>query len=124
MEPSGAFIENGSMKAIRKILLVLIVLEFLSGSAPFSLAFQQLAVVYREPACSYFIAEGRDGTFRIFEWRDGYDPQPGELMLGKLQPAGYSEIYYPDPDRKGAVRLVSTHDTRGKALQRYYDYCH
>ncbi len=111
------------MKRTVQILIVLIFVQFLSASTPVEFSFRQLMVVYREPACSYFIAEGGDGYFRIFEWRDGYDPQPGAMMLGKLQSAGYADIYYPLADRKGAVRLVSSHESWARAVQSYFNYC-
>lgn len=80
-------------------------------------------IVYREPGCPYFIAEGPNYYYLIMEWRDGYDPVPGQIVLGDFRNIGYSDAYYPEPDRKGAVYVEATSLSRTEAIVRYYKIC-
>ncbi len=79
-------------------------------------------VVYREPGCSYFIAQEAYGGYYILEWNDGYDPQPGDILLGNLSSV-FADIYYPLPDRKGSVLVEHRYDSKGEAIREYYKYC-
>ncbi|MEN6465845.1 MAG: hypothetical protein ABFD62_11750 [Syntrophaceae bacterium] len=80
-------------------------------------------VVYREPGCTYFIAEGPNYYYLIMEWRDGYDPIPGEILLGDFKNVGYSDAYYPEADRKGAVYVEANSLSRSEAIVKYYKIC-
>lgn len=108
-----------SVKIARAIFPVLAGIIMLSGSYDYGI---RTVVVYREIGCSHFIAEGPNARYYIIEWRDGYDPGLGDIMLGDLK-SGYADVYYPLSDQRGSVYVDYVYEKRGDAIRKYYEYC-
>jgi len=119
-------INSSAVFPMKKILLPAAIAAFLMA-ASFALFAgdypTRAVVVYREPGCAYFIAEGPNYYYLIMEWRDGYDPVPGEILLGDFRNTGYSDAYYPEADRKGSVYVEALSLSRSEAIVKYYRIC-
>ena len=104
---------------------ILVLASALLGTSLFSYTVDfptRAVVVYRVPGCTHFIAEGPN-QFLIMEWRDGYDPVQGDILLGDFKNTGYADAYYPVPDVKGAVRVCAAYVSWGETIIQYYKVC-
>jgi hypothetical protein len=110
-------------RLLQCVIVIVLLLGSVYSACPYSDYFTtRLVVVYRAPGCTHFIAEGPN-YYSIMEWRDGYDPAPGDILLGDFKNTGYTDAYYPVPDGKGAVRVCSGYLSWGEAITKYYKIC-
>ncbi len=108
------------MKTLCKCLPVLITLSILSMADHVHAA--KAVVVFKEPACKHFVAQGPDG-FYLLEYQGGYDPDKGDFIVGSFNSYGFKQAFYPDKEQDGKVYVNGFKMSRDDALQGYFDHC-
>jgi hypothetical protein len=82
---------------------------------------QQGAVVWNE-SCDYFIADGPSGYY-IFEWYGGYDPSPGDTIVGEIGSYGMKDVFYPSANQSGTVWVEDYLESEDGAWEEIRDHC-
>lgn len=103
-----------------KYLPLFILTIFLSQVAQSHAA--KAVVVFKEPTCKHFVAQGPDG-FYLLEYQGGYDPDKGDFIVGSFNSYGFKQAYYPDREQDGKVYVNGFKMSQDSAFQGYFDHC-
>ena len=79
-------------------------------------------VVYKQGGCDYFVVETSSG-FDVLEWYGGYDPDKGDLLVGKFHEYGMKEIYDQTSDSSLKIWVEDYDLSKESALEKMVDEC-
>ena len=82
----------------------------------------QGVVVYRHSGCDYFVVQTKQG-YDLLEWYGGWDPDKGDVLIGKFEEYGMHDIQDDTADEKLTVWVEEYWLSRTDALEQLLEQC-
>ena len=79
-------------------------------------------VAYKQGGCDYFVVETATG-FDVLEWYGGFDPDKGDVLVGKFHEYGMKDIYDQTSDSDLQVWVEDYDLSKDDALEKMVDKC-
>jgi hypothetical protein len=79
-------------------------------------------VSHKQSGCDYFVVETNSG-YDVFEWYGGYDPDKGDVLVGKFSSYGMRDVYDETMDQNIKIWVEDYDLSKEDALEKLVDHC-
>lgn len=80
-------------------------------------------VVLKKSGCDYFLVQDTNDDFILMEWMGDHDPDKGDVLVGKFNSFGSTEIYCSTHDEEVSVYIEDYGLTKRNAIEQLYEQC-